>query len=121
MALRMTFGGSPCPSIWGYISDTCNTLIHNIFWDHNILFDNLSLSLDLSLSLPDEIKFHEAKPLSVSLPTNDIGKVDVYIDDSIDIALDIGDNVRRIRRAIPLTIHAFSRSVNSSDPIPSFP
>lgn len=33
MALRMTFGGSPCPSLWGYISDTsadlCNALIHN--------------------------------------------------------------------------------------------
>lgn len=22
MALRMTFGGSPCPALWGFISDT---------------------------------------------------------------------------------------------------
>jgi hypothetical protein len=50
MALRMTFGGSPCPSLWGYISgtiaDTCNTLIHNSLWNHNTLYDSLSTSLD---------------------------------------------------------------------------
>jgi hypothetical protein len=34
----MTFGGSLCPSLWGYISetlaDTCNTLIQCTSWDH---------------------------------------------------------------------------------------
>jgi hypothetical protein len=37
MALRMTFGGSPCPSMWGYISETladiCNTLIQCKCWE----------------------------------------------------------------------------------------
>ncbi len=41
MALRMTFGGAPCPALWGYISDTladvCNCLIHNPHWNHIVL------------------------------------------------------------------------------------
>jgi hypothetical protein len=45
LALRMTFSGSPCPSIWGYISDTmadvCNTLIQNPSWNHSTTFDDL--------------------------------------------------------------------------------
>jgi hypothetical protein len=39
LALRMTFGGSPCPSLWGYISDTVedvsNTILQCKDWDHN--------------------------------------------------------------------------------------
>jgi hypothetical protein len=38
MALRMTFGGSPCPSMVGYTSETitdiCNTLIQCSSWDY---------------------------------------------------------------------------------------
>jgi hypothetical protein len=104
MALRMTFGGSPCPSMWGYISDTtadiCNTLIHNPSWDHNKLFDNLSLPLDKPLHLSNDIQFREAKPMSVEIPPNDIGKVDIYIDDTIGLALDINDNVRRVSKMV---------------------
>jgi len=43
IALRLTFGGAPCPPLWGLISETmidgCNSLIINKFWDHKILFD----------------------------------------------------------------------------------
>jgi hypothetical protein len=96
MALCMTFGGSPCPSLWGYISDTladsCNALIHNIHWDHNILFDLLSDLLDLPKALPDSVPFHQASPMSVRVPENDLGKVDIYLDDTIGIALDISDD-----------------------------
>lgn len=85
MALRMTFGGSPCPSLWGYISDTladsCNSLIHNIHWDHISLLDPLSELLDLPKALPDSVPYHKALPLSVGVPRNDLGKVDIYLDD----------------------------------------
>jgi hypothetical protein len=37
MALQMTFGGAPCPALWGYISETladvCNMLINNQHWN----------------------------------------------------------------------------------------
>jgi hypothetical protein len=42
----MTFGGAPCPSLWGYISETMadisNVLIKNKYWDPNIVFDPIS-------------------------------------------------------------------------------
>jgi hypothetical protein len=59
MALRMTFGGSPCPSLWGYISemlaDVCNALIQNPDWDHTSLFDPLSLKVDQATPCPDPV------------------------------------------------------------------
>ncbi len=81
MALCMTFGGSPCPSLWGYISDTsadvCNTLIHNPSWDHLHLYDDLSSKLEDPSNFPSDTPFHPAKPLSVQLPPNTIRKVDI--------------------------------------------
>jgi hypothetical protein len=122
MALHMTFGGSPCPSLWGYISDTladiCNTLIHNPSWNHSSLYDVLSSTLETPLSFLSNIPFHEAKSLAVRIPHNNIGKVDIYIDDTIGIALDFNDNVNRVSKAVPLAIHAITRPINEFDPIP---
>lgn len=52
------------------------------------------------------------------MSTNDIGKVDIYIDDSIWIALDSHDNAHWVSYSIPLAIHSISRAYNSLDPIP---
>jgi hypothetical protein len=80
MATQMTFGGSPCPSLWGIISESLtylsNAIIQNRHWDHDTLFDSISDELDSPLSLPDSIPFHPAKELAVTLPPNDLGKVD---------------------------------------------
>jgi hypothetical protein len=63
MALQMTFDGAPCPSLWGYISDTlvdiCNSLIHNPHWNHQDLFDPLSNLLDPSKALPASVPFQK--------------------------------------------------------------
>jgi hypothetical protein len=122
MALCMTFGGSPCPSLWGYISDTladsCNALIHNIHWDHNTLLDPLSELLDPPKALPDSLPFHQACPMSVRIPVNDLGKVDIYLDDTIGIALDTNDNALRVSQAIPLIIHSLARPLDTSNKIP---
>jgi len=116
MALRLTFGGSPCPNLLNCISesgtDLANMLIQNEFWDHNILLDPLSSKLDLPDSLPDKIQFSQTKELAVSIPINDIGKADIYIDDTIGIALDKNDNVNRVSAAIPLAIHCLSRPID---------
>jgi hypothetical protein len=84
MALRMTFGGSPCP---------------------------LSDSIPPPIYLPEDLFFKSAKDLSVNIPPNDVGKVDVYIDYNIVIIPDIGDNHLRAIRAI-------SRPVDTSDDLP---
>jgi hypothetical protein len=96
MALRRTFGGSPCPSLWGIISETIadlsNVLIQSKLWDHHNLYDPISDDLDLPLCLPDSVPFHPAKELAVLIPPNDLGTVDIYIDNSIGITPDLNDN-----------------------------
>jgi hypothetical protein len=87
MALRMTFGGSPCPSLWGYMSETmvdvCNAIIHNKHWNPNELSDPISHTLPHPTSLPDIIPFHQAKELAVQLTVDDEGKADIYLDDKL--------------------------------------
>jgi hypothetical protein len=122
MALRMTFGGSPCPALWGIISitlaDLSNTIIQNKDWDHTVLYDEISDSLAPPLSLPDSIPFHLAKQLALLPPMNDKGQVDICIDNSIGITPDIKDNHCRICRTIPLAIRVLGRPLDPSDIIP---
>ncbi len=105
----MTFGGTPCPSMWGYISETLadisNMIIHNPKWDPLTLYDKISDLLEPPQPLVDSTTFHPAKELSIDVPENDIGKVD-HIDDSIGIVLDQHDNLTRVSHEIPLAIRA---------------
>jgi hypothetical protein len=118
----MTYGGAPCPNLWGVISKTIadigNTILHSSLWDHNSLFDPLSSQIELPLPLPDEIQFALAKELAVSLPENPAGYIDVYIDDNIGVTLDLGYNAIRLCRAIPLAIRTIARPLLNSDVIP---
>jgi len=122
VALRMTFGGSPCPHLWGVISETiadlANVILHNPFWDYNELYDPLSDTIEHPDSLPDAIPFHQAKELAVSLPDNLDGYVDIYIDDNLGVVPDIGDNTKKMNRVIPLAIHTLSRPEDPNDIIP---
>jgi hypothetical protein len=74
VALRMTFGGAPCPSMWGVISesitDVGNALLQNDMWDHDKLYDPISDHLDLPIDLPSSIPFHQTRELSVCIPPN---------------------------------------------------
>ncbi len=119
VALRMTFGGSPCPSHWGVFSETItdigNSLLNNKFWDHNTTYDEISDQFEGPVSLPLSIPFTKARELSVLVPQNDNGKIDIYIDDSIGIAPDIGVTPSRVSRAIPLAIRMLSRPLSDND------
>jgi hypothetical protein len=50
IALRMTFGGSPNPALWGVISETTtdigNSLLANNAWNHLNLFDPIFNSIE---------------------------------------------------------------------------
>jgi hypothetical protein len=122
VALRMRFGGAPCPSMWGVISeiitDIGNSLIQNEMWHHEELYDSISDQLDAPLDLPSTIPFHKSRDLSVYIPPNDKGKVDIYIDDSIGIAPDIASAPLRVMRAIPLAIRSLSRPNSVHDIVP---
>jgi hypothetical protein len=118
----MTFGGSPCPTMWGYISETitdvCNTLIQCKNWDYMSLYDEISDSIPDPVSRPQETPFKSARDLSVYIPENNLGKVDVYIDDNIAVVPDIKDNTKRVIQALPLAIHSLARLTDPSDDVP---
>lgn len=122
VALRLTFVGASCPNLWGVISevitDVANVILYNPFWDYNDLYDPLSDSIETPLPLPDEVPFHPAKDLAVQLPDNTNGYIDSYIDDTIGVVPDVGDNTKKLSRAIPLAIHTIARSTDDQDAIP---
>jgi hypothetical protein len=122
MALRMTFGGAPCPSLWGLssetITDVCNTLIQCSSWDFISFYDKTANKIPDPVCLLPDMTFAKARELSVDIPVNDLGKVDVFIDDNIAVTPDLNCNTKRVIRAIPLAIHSVARPVNPDDDIP---
>jgi hypothetical protein len=72
VALRMTFGGSLNPALWGVISETstdiCNSLLLNSHWHHSTLFDPISDTIDIPLPLADEIPLSCSRSSSFHTP-----------------------------------------------------
>jgi len=118
----MMLGGSPNPALWSVISETTtdigNTLLLNDEWDHQTIFDPISNQIENALSLPDSVKFHQSRDLAVQLPPNDRGKIDIFIDDSIGVALDLGSTPIRVNQAIPLAIRTLARPLSEKVVIP---
>ena len=64
--------------------------------------------------------FSEGKELIVDIPVDPRGTVDVYIDDTISLCVDLegSDNVERLKQCSLLAINAASRDVHLNEPIP---
>jgi len=122
VALRLTFGGAPGPAIWGVISETItdigNSLLINEHWDHHTIFDTISTNLDTKITLAKNIPFAKARDITVPVPAVDTGKIDIFIDDFIGVAPDIGETPSRVVRAIPLAIRTLARPLSQEDIIP---
>jgi len=61
---------------------------------------------------------YPARDLAVSIPPNNHGKVDIFIDDLIGFAPDLGEVPTRVMRVIPLAIRSLARPVSTQDSIP---
>ena len=119
--LRAIFGGAPCPSEWGIISETTTDLANHILnhkdWDPSkINSPNQSKILPPKL-LDSSIKFGQAKPMMVDIPLEKFGKADVYIDDTITVSLHSTINNSRASAAVPLAIHLMGRPLLPNEPI----
>lgn len=122
MALRLTFGGKPCPSEFGCISEPVTDLATDILncedWDPSILHAPDQDSFPPPSSLNDDTPFAPAKQTIVSIPREDKGTCDVYLDDMVAAGPDLPGNARRLEAAIPLSIHTICRPIMKSEPIP---
>ena len=124
IALRLTFGGAPCPYEWGATSETiCDLAIHilqHVDWNPlNLHAPNQHL-LPAAETLDDNISFGEGKELIIDVPVDPKGVVDVYIDDTLGLTVEEegSDNIMRLERAILLAIYVASRPKDANEPIP---
>ena len=107
VSLRLPFGGSPCPLdfclISDIITDTINDLLACPEWDptkiHSSYIENIPKPRPLSESVP----YAEARSLTVTLAQEPSAKADVFVDDIMSIAVDVGDNLTRLATA-PCTV-----------------
>ena len=119
--LRAIFGGSPCPSEWGIISETTTDLSNYILnhkdWNPAVLHSPNQHEIAPPDILPPSIPFGQTKPMMVNIPLERVGKVDVYIDDTITVSLHSNDNNPRASAAVPLAIHTIGRPLLHREPI----
>ena len=122
ISLRLTFGGSPNPSIWGDVSETTCDLAHAILnhpdWDPSTLFSPITSQVPPDEDLPENIPFAQALPTIVQLDINTKGTIDVYIDDIITTCPDLQGNRDRGRVAVLLAIHIMGRPLSQLESIP---
>jgi hypothetical protein len=122
LSLRLTFGGTPCPNLWNClaepITDIANRLILTPEWDHNTFYDPMSDSIAPPAAFLDEsMPFGRAQPLIIDIPMNNIGKIDLYIDDNVTTSLGINDNHKRVSAAITLAIRSLTRPLDDHEPL----
>ena len=122
LSLRLTFGGSPCPTKWNSMSepatDLANIILRHPDWNPNELYSPLSLMLPERIDLPDDIPFGEGRELAVDVPVDGHGSSEVYIDDTFTQTVDLPGNVLKAERAVLLAIHAIARPIADEEPIP---
>ena len=124
MMLRLSFGGKPCPFKWDVISksicDLANTILHNNRWDpYDLTTPNQHLVPERTL-LDNSIPFGQGLELIVDIPINPRGTHDIYIDDIINLTINIPgtDHVARTKGAALLAMDATAHPNHPKEPTP---
>ncbi|KAL9183869.1 hypothetical protein ACHAXT_004725 [Thalassiosira profunda] len=122
VALRQTFGGTAGPYEWGCISESICDLANEILrcdkWEPRALHAPRPELVPPKLLLDEDVPYAEGRELIVDIPADPRGAADVFIDDTIGITVDMGDNALRLERAILLAIHVAARPKHEDEPIP---
>ena len=93
MMLRLSFGGKPCPFEWDVISelicDLANTTLHDNSWyPYNLIAPNQHMVPERTL-LDNSIPLGQGSELIVHISIDPRGTHDIYIDDIINLTIDI--------------------------------
>jgi hypothetical protein len=126
--LRLTFGGSACPSEWCIMSETITDLANKILnhedWDPHSIAPQIVKKVPQTELLEEGIRFEKAKPLLVDVPLEKIGKSDVYIDDVCTVGvLRDGDETKelKLKSSVLLAMELVGRPISEDEPIPRDP
>ena len=73
--------------------------------------------------ISDDVPFAPGRELIVDVPVDSRGYIDVYIDDTTGLTVDLPNsgNAERLEAAIPLAIEVAARPTDASEPIPREP
>jgi hypothetical protein len=124
MALRLTFGGTACPSEWCSMSETIcdltNAIMGDEAWDPTKLCSPNAHLVPKIPPLPDDIPFAQALPLAVDIAVNPRGKSEVFIDDNCCIGVDVpgSANLQCVENGPLLAIHTVARPRHDDEPVP---
>jgi hypothetical protein len=105
------------------ICDLANKLIVSKEWDPLTLHATVQSQIPPRNLLPNDIPFGQARRLIIDVPVDPRGKIDVYIDDTTGLTVNVpgSDNAARMETAIPLAIEAAAQPNNPNEPIPREP
>ena len=92
LAMQIPFDAAGCPTKWccfsEHIGDLWNDLIQCKDWDHHEIYAPNQKFIPQPKKLPPEIPFKQAKEMAVVIPINDLGLVDMYINDMPPCTID---------------------------------
>jgi hypothetical protein len=81
MMLRLSFGGKPCPSEWGAISESiynlATAILHSNDWDPDKMYAPNQHLVPKKITLNNDIPFEQGKELVVNIPINPRGMHDI--------------------------------------------
>ena len=126
LALRLTFGGAPNPPTWCMFSELVTDLANEISrcasWDPQLLHSPTQPVAPPPRRLSDAIPISRGRSMAVEVPltgAENVGRVDGFIDDLINVFLDTPTNCRRQPHVVPLAMHVTSRphAGNDREPI----
>ena len=93
MWLCLSFGGKPCPYMWGVYSETicdlANAIMHSNHWDRFDLFAPNQPLVSPQPFLIATSLFGEGVELIVDIPINPRGSHDLYINDIFGLTINI--------------------------------
>ena len=124
MALRLTFGGAPCPYEWGAIAepicDLSNAIIQHEDWDPLDLHAPDPELVPAPVYLDNSIPYAVGRELVVDVPVNPRGTGELYIDDLIGATVDVpgSNHADRLSRAFLLAIFTAARERHPDEPVP---
>ena len=122
IALRLPFGGSPCPSEFCLISDIITDVINDLMadpsWDPKAIRSDYIHKIPPPSRLPSDIPFAPALPTSVPNLEGTRCSADVFIDDIITVGVDVNDNLERLKAGPCTVMHAIAQQNQEPSKIP---
>jgi hypothetical protein len=94
MMLRLSFGGAPCPSVFGSISESVCDLITAILlhedWDPLTLFaKEAQAHVPPKKVLPDDVPFGIGRNLIVHIPIDPRGIINLFINNFLGLTINL--------------------------------